>query len=111
MHALASLVTDVEFALEDDFHLVVGISVDKRRAFLESVDATADRLLRVDLFAACHVAKVGVLVGDERRLELGLDLGEVRESRSRAHLRSPSVERTQSQSCPSSCGLQEAHSP
>ena len=85
MHRLASLITNVELALQDDLHLVVGISIDKGSSLLESVDATADGLLRVDLVAAGNVTEVGVLVGDQRRLEFRLDFGEVGECWRGAH--------------------------
>ena len=56
MNRLASLVADVELALQDDLHLMVGISVNKRSSLLKSVNATADGLLGVDLLAAGNVA-------------------------------------------------------
>jgi len=83
---LTGLIADVELALQDDLHLVVGISVNKGSSLLESVDATADGLLGVDLVIADNVAEEGVLVGDQGRLEFGLDFGEVGECWRGTHL-------------------------
>jgi hypothetical protein len=47
VHFLARLVADVELALEDDLHLVVGVRVDERRAGLESVEAAGERLFGI----------------------------------------------------------------
>jgi hypothetical protein len=79
MHRFSRLITDVELSFKDDFHLMVGISVDQWCALLQAVDAAADRLLRVYLVAACHVTQVGVLICDQRWLELRLDFGEMLE--------------------------------
>lgn len=85
MNGLASLIADIELALQDDLHLVVGISVNEGSALFKSVDATADGLLRVDLVTAGDVAEEGVPVGDHGRLELGLDFGEIVECWCGAH--------------------------
>ena len=87
MNRLASLVANVELALQDDLHLMVGICIDKRRALFQSVDAAAERLLWVDLVVADNVTKESILVGDQRRLEFRLDFGEVAESLLGAHFR------------------------
>lgn len=79
MDRLASLVLDVKLALQDDLHLVVGVGVDKRGALFESVDTATHGLLRVDLVVADDVAEEGVFVGDQGRLEVRLDFGEVLE--------------------------------
>lgn len=47
VHLVAGLVADVEAALEDDLHLVVGVLVDERRAFGEAVEACRDGLFGV----------------------------------------------------------------
>lgn len=51
MHALARLVGDVEGALDDDLHLVVGVCVDEGGAFFEAVEACGEGLLGVDFVA------------------------------------------------------------
>lgn len=42
MHLLARLVFDIIAAFDHDLHLVVGVRVDERVAFFESVEAAAD---------------------------------------------------------------------
>ena len=79
MHSLTGFVTDVEFSLQDDLHLVVRVSVDERSALFKSVNPAADWVLRVDTLAACNVAEVGIFIGNQGRLELGLNFGEVSE--------------------------------
>lgn len=64
MNGLAGLVADVEFALQNDLHLMVGVGVNKGSASFESVNSAADGLLGVDLLAAGHVAEVSVFVGN-----------------------------------------------
>lgn len=86
MHFLASLVTDVEFTLYDDLHLVVGICVNKRGTLLQSVEASADWLLGVELLAGSDVAEECILVGDQGGLVRLLSVAQVCECRCRAHL-------------------------
>ncbi len=51
MHLLACLILDVEFALDDDLHLVVGVRVHERRALFQAVEAGGDGFVRVVLLA------------------------------------------------------------
>ena len=80
MHRLTGFITDVKLSLQDDLHLVIGVRVDQRRSLLKSVDSAADGLLGVILVGAGNIAEKGVLVGDQRRLEFGLDFRKVLES-------------------------------
>lgn len=48
---LARFIRDFELALEDDLHLVVGVGVDERGAFFQSVEAARDRLFGVVFLA------------------------------------------------------------
>lgn len=77
MDRLTSLVADVEFSLQNDLHLVIGISINKGSAFLEPVDTAADGLLGVDALIARDIAEKGVLICDQRRLEFRLNFGEM----------------------------------
>ena len=52
VHLLARLVLDVELALDDDLHLVVGVGVDERGALFEAVEAGGDGFFGVDFLAA-----------------------------------------------------------
>lgn len=55
---LARFIRDFELALEDDLHLVVGVGVDERGAFFQSVEATRDRLFGVVFLAGRMLANV-----------------------------------------------------
>ena len=51
VHFLAGLVFDVIFALDDDFHLVIGVGVDEGGAFFEAVETAGDGFFGVDVVA------------------------------------------------------------
>ena len=66
MDLLSSLIADIELAIYDDLHLVVGILVDERCALLETVETGGDGSGWV--IGGGDVSEVGILVGNERRL-------------------------------------------
>lgn len=51
VHLLPCLVGDIEFALDDDLHLVVGVLVYQRRSLFEAVETCRYGFLRVDFIA------------------------------------------------------------
>jgi hypothetical protein len=77
MHLLSRLVRDIEFAINDDLHLMVCVFVDQRRAFLQSIESRRDRSCWIVGLGCCNVAEEGVLVGNQGWLELGLRTGVV----------------------------------
>ena len=40
---LATLITDLKIAVHNDFHLIVSVGIDERRAWVEAVKASGDR--------------------------------------------------------------------
>ena len=48
---LPTLIRNLEVSVHDDLHLVIGVGVLKRSAWVEAVEAGADGLLRVDVLA------------------------------------------------------------
>lgn len=50
---LTGLVRDLEFALQDNLHLVVRVLVDQRGTLLETVETARDRLLGVIRLTIC----------------------------------------------------------
>ena len=89
MDLVTRFIADVETALHDDLHLVVRILIYERRALLETVEASTDRLLGIVLLPTiplveCRVfgrqvgspdlrgrdiTKKCVLIRNERRLD------------------------------------------
>jgi hypothetical protein len=77
MHTLARLIADIELPFNNDLHLMIRVRVHEGRPLLETIKTTGHGLLGVG--AGVHVAEEGVLVSDQRGLEVGLRFGVVGE--------------------------------
>lgn len=61
------------------------VSLSMQHTLLESVEASANRMLRVDLITAEYIAKESVLIGDKWRLVLFLSICKVLHSNRGRH--------------------------
>jgi hypothetical protein len=77
MDLLSRLITDIKFPIDNDLDLVVCILVDQRRALLQPVKASRYRSCWVVGLGGRNITEVGVLVGDQGRLEGGLSIAVV----------------------------------